>query len=641
MKLIRTYHILLLLCFLHGLGTSQEKNKTTVNDNFASYGYMVPIPSYESQLSKGYKETDIYKKLGNANFLNAHYDVATYWYEKLLTSQENEFEPEYLYRYALSLKSIKNYDEADAWMEKFRKAKAQDTRGALYENQKEYLADITMPTEQYTIENLTTINSPESDFAPSYFLDAMVFSTTRDLESEVDYNNFAYSNLYQVALFNNGENGPLKKFSEDINTKANESSTAFSTDGKTVYFTRNNFDKNTFQRDKKGVSRLKIYRATFEAGEWGNVTELPFNDKKYSVAHPSLNASGTKLYFVSDMPGGRGASDIYVVDIMANGEFGIPQNLGSPINTEGKETFPFISDREVLYFASDGHPGLGGLDLFKVDLTNKDVTNLGSPINSSEDDFSIVMDVDEASGFFASNRNNGQGGDDIYSLSLRKDDCFTFIEGVAIDKDSDSALADTGIIVYNFEGEEIAESQTNSDGKYTIRIPCQEKQYRLTGNKEGYEDGNLYMLTSPEQKNIRDTRVTLEQSAKVADVGSDLVKILELTPIYFDLNSSYIRRNALKELNKVVDYMLKRPDIKIEVGSHTDSREQDNYNLWLSERRAKKTVDYILSKGVDSSRISGKGYGETQLINQCTNGVYCAERDHQLNRRSEFIVIQK
>jgi len=224
---------------------------------------------------------------------------------------------------------------------------------------------------------------------------------------------------------------------------------------------------------------------------------------------------------------------------------------------------------------------------------------------------------------------------------LRENDCFAFIEGTAFDKDSNTPLSETTIIVYNFDGENIAASQTTSEGSYTIRIPCQEKQYRLSGTKEGYEEGNLFMLTSPEEKYIRGTRLELEQSSKVADVGSDLVKILKLTPIYFDLNSSYIRKDALTELDKVVSYMLKRPDIKIEVGAHTDSRERDSYNIWLSERRAKRTVDYILSKGIDSGRISGKGYGETQLINGCKNGVYCPERDHQLNRRSEFIVLEK
>ncbi|MEO9892493.1 flagellar motor protein MotB, partial [Aurantibacter sp.] len=544
MKSIQTYHLFILLFFLHAIGISQKK-KNVATDNFDAYAYMTPIDSYESLLKKGYEESIIYKKLGNSNFLSANYDVATFWYEKLINSFENEIEPDYLYRYSLSLKSIKKYDEANLWMEKFRKAKNQDLRAGLYASNTDYLKDITIPTDQYTIENYEAINSSESDFAPSYYLKNIVFATTRDLESEVDYNDFLYSNLYKAKISENEQDSSLEKFSENLNTKANESSTAFSKDGKTVYFTRNNFENKNFKRDKDGISRLKIYSATLENNIWTNITELPFNNTDYSVAHPSLNSAGTKLYFVSDMPGGKGASDIYVVDILANGTFGIPQNLGTPINTEGKETFPFIAASETLYFASDGHQGLGGLDLFKVNLKNKKVVlNLGSPINSSEDDFSIVLDSIEENGFFASNRNDGIGSDDIYRLTLRKNECFTFIKGIAVDKDTDAPLAETSIIAYNHKGEEIAQSQSTSYGSYTIRIPCQEKQYQLTGFKEGYEDGSLFMLTSSDEKEINATQLKLEQSVKVANVGSDLVKILKLTPIYFDLNSSYIRLDA-------------------------------------------------------------------------------------------------
>ena len=378
MKSLHTNLFLVLICLMHTLGVSQEKKKKAVDVNFDSYAHMVAIESFESLLAKGYEEMVIYKKLGNSNYLSSNYDVAAFWFDKLLTLAETKVEPDYFYRYALSLKSIKKYEESNIWMEKFRKAKAKDSRAILFSKNKEYLANISIPSEQYTVENFVKINSPESDFAPSYFLKGMVFATTRDLESEVDYNDFVYSNLYQVEIFDNGKSGALKKFSQEINTKANESSTAFSKDGKTVYFTRNNFKKNSFKRDENGVSRLKIYRATFQEGTWKNIKELPFNNKNYSVAHPTLNSSETKLYFVSDMPGGKGASDIYVVDILADGDFGIPQNLGIAINTEGKETFPFVSDSGTLYFASDGHLGLGGLDLFKIDLQkDKKVINLG------------------------------------------------------------------------------------------------------------------------------------------------------------------------------------------------------------------------------------------------------------------------
>ena len=637
-----TYQLLLLLFISWGsIGYSQRKKQELESDNFDHYAHMQDIESYPSLLKKGYDEITIYKKLGNVNYHNANYDVATFWYEKLLENDEVSVSPDYLYRYALSLKSIKRYDESDKWMETFRKIKGNDTRANLYAKNTDYLKEIQIPKEQYTIENLHNLNSEESDFAPSYFLNNLVFTTSRDLELQ-KYNKLPYLNLYQAALSLEGKIGTQAVFSESLNTMANESSTAFSKDGKTVYFTRNNFSKKSFKRDKNGISRLKIYRSFNTGDSWGEPFDIPFNGTDYSVAHPSLNSEGTKLYFASDMPGGKGASDIYVVDVLSDGSFGEPQNLGSPINTEGKETFPFITESGILYFASNGHPGLGGLDIFKVNLTEeKEVQNLGSPINSPQDDFSLVLNPSEETGFFASNRKGGQGNDDIYSLKRSDTECFTFIEGNALDKDSEAPLAETLIEAFDSEGQKLEETLTASDGSYTIRIPCQERQYKLSGTKDGYEEGSLYMLTNSDKKQITGTRLELEQSTKVADVGSDLVKILKLTPIYFDLNSSYLRKDAYAELDKVVDYMSRRPDIKLAVGSHTDSREGDEYNLWLSDRRAKRTVAYIISKGIDASRISGQGYGETQLLNRCANKIWCSESEHQLNRRSEFIVIEK
>ena len=343
--------------------------------------------------------------------------------------------------------------------------------------------------------------------------------------------------------------------------------------------------------------------------------------------------------YKTTMPGTLGASDIFMVEVYNVGSYGIPQNLGSKINTESKETFPFISDSEVLYFALDGHPGLGGLDIFSIDLKNQGkVKNLGNPINSPNDDFSLIFDDETSSGFFASNRTGGIGGDDIYALKTI--DCKVSISGNAVDKDSEKPLPFATINAKNISGGNIGEAQTDAQGNYTIEIPCQESQYSIVANLEGYEEGSLFMITTPDEKKVKNARVILEESSKVAVIGADLVKVLKLAPIYFDLNSSYLRNDVFENLDKVVAYMKKRPEVKVEIGSHTDSREEDDYNLWLSDRRAKRTVAYIISEGIDSSRITGKGYGETELINKCVNGVICSDRDHQLNRRSEFILIE-
>ncbi|MDF4220961.1 OmpA family protein [Maribacter sp. M208] len=635
---VKTYIVLFSLLFIASLCYAQRDNKSSGTDNFEHYGYMGKESTYEELSKKGMSNEDICKNLGNEAYLRAKYDEASYWYAKLLEINSSTIDPDYMYRYAQSLKSINNYKDSEVWMKKFKKAKKNDVRALKYDKGVGYFDELMTASNEYTIENLTSVNSKESDFAPSFYKDFIVFSTARDLET-TSRSATPYLNLYKTTRPEQGEYSTATHFSDELKSVANESSTSFSQDGNTMYFTRNNYKKGSFNRDKKGVSRLKIYRSTFKDGKWGNIEDLPFNSDLYSVAHPALSKKGDKLYFSSDMPGTLGASDIFVVDIHTDGSFGTPVNLGSKINTESKETFPFITASDVLYFASDGHPGLGGLDIFSIDLANQGaVKNLGNPINSANDDFSMIFDETTNSGFFASDRNGGLGADDIYALKTI--DCMVTITGIAVDKDSDKPLPFATVHGKNNFGGNIGEATTNAQGKYTLEIPCQESQYTIIANLEGYEEGSLFMFTTPDEKSITNARVVLEESSKVAVIGADLVKVLKLAPIYFDLNSSYLRDDAFSNLDKVVAYMKKRPEVKVEVGSHTDSREEDNYNLWLSDRRAKRTVEYIIAAGIEPGRISGKGYGETQIINKCANGIICSDRDHQLNRRSEFILIE-
>ncbi|MGJ8715886.1 MAG: OmpA family protein [Maribacter stanieri] len=635
---IKTFLFLLSFLFVAILCSAQKVNKNTVADNFEHYAYMGNESTYEELSKKGMSDEEICKNLGNAAYLKAKYDEASYWYAKLLELNSETIAPDYMYRYAQSLKSIKNYKDSNLWMKKFKKAKKNDVRALNYDLNESYIDELMIASNEYTIENLASVNSKESDFAPSFYNEFLVFSTGRDLET-TSRSTTPYLNLYKTTRPQKGAYNTATAFPEELKSVANESSTTFSKDGNTMYFTRNNYKKGSFNRDKNGISRLKIYKSTFKDGKWGNIEDLPFNSELYSVAHPTLNKEGNKLYFSSDMPGTLGASDIFMVEIHKDGNYGIPQNLGSKINTESKETFPFISDSDVLYFASDGHPGLGGLDIFSIDLKNQGkVKNLGNPINSPNDDFSLIFDDETSSGFFASNRTGGIGGDDIYALKTI--DCKVSISGNAVDKDSEKPLPFATINAKNISGGNIGEAQTDAQGNYTIEIPCQESQYSIVANLEGYEEGSLFMITTPDEKKVKNARVILEESSKVAVIGADLVKVLKLAPIYFDLNSSYLRNDAFENLDKVVAYMKKRPEVKVEIGSHTDSREEDDYNLWLSDRRAKRTVAYIISEGIDSSRITGKGYGETELINKCVNGVICSDRDHQLNRRSEFILIE-
>ncbi len=627
---------------------AQDKKEKKAADNFNDYSYVDAIGSYENLVTKGYSDKEIFENLGNANYLNANYDEASIWYEKLLQT-DGEIDTEYMYRYAQSLKSMGNYAKSAEWMKKFEAATENDLRASKYLNNSDYLEKIREQSGRYDIKNLG-INSAASDFAPSFNDDQIVFSTARDsgIVARIihKWNNRSFLNLYTAQVSEEGELINATKLSGILNKKTHESSTAFTKDGYTVYFTRNNSENGGFSRDEEGVSRLKIYRATMKNGIWSDIYELPFNADSYSVAHPALNADDSKLYFASDMEGTLGASDLFVVDINSDGSFGTPRNLGNKINTEARETFPYVTESDVLYFASDGHPGLGGLDVFATKMGNEDdiyVVNVGGPVNSEEDDFSFIFNESTKTGYFASNREGGLGNDDIYSFTEKQPIdliCNTTVDGIIKDQETGYPLSGAKVTILNDQKEIIAETISADDGSFTLDGDCKDGSYTVTVVKEDYNDGNE-IFTIVNASDSSGIEVELEKTIRRAPVGSDLVKFLNLEPVYFDLDKSAIRPDAEVTLNKVIEYMGVFKDIKVEVQSHTDAKAGKRYNDRLSKRRAKETVKYLVDRGIEANRITGKGFGETQLTNDCTTRESCSDEKHQENRRSEFIVMEQ
>ena len=436
-----------------------------------------------------------------------------------------------------------------------------------------------------------------------------------------------------------------RDYRKTLNKKTHESSTTFTKDGTTVYFTRNNSDNGKFARDSEGVSRLKIYKASLQNGEWTNISELPFNGDSHSTAHPTLNADESKLYFASDMEGSLGQSDIFVVDINADGSFGAPENLGDGVNTESRETFPFVTTDNVLYFASDGHPGLGGLDVFAIHLENigqPNIVNVGKPVNSEEDDFSFIINDETRKGFFASNRKGGQGSDDIYGFTENEKidlSCNTVVQGIVKDQETGEPLAGAKVLIFDSQNQVIAETISGDDGSFALDGDCQDGDYKLVASKEEYNGGEkMFAVVSSNDTN--DVVVALEKTTKVAPKGTNLVKHLGLKPIYFDLDKADIRPDAIRTMERVIAYMKEYPAIKVQVQSHTDSKNSKSYNIKLSERRAENTVIYLVANGIDKTRISGKGFGEEQLTNDCFTRQSCSDEKHQENRRSEFVIIE-
>lgn len=645
MKII---YILCCTTLLTVIGNAQEKQIEKANSKFDSYNYEDAISSYEELISKGYSNDRVYKNLGNANYFNANYEAAANWYGKLVALEETDIDPEYYYKYAQSLKSLKKYEESDAWMRKFEATKELDIRGRIFGKSEDYLSKIKENSGRYTIKN-SSVNSKASDFAPSFNGTQLVFSTARD--SGVTSKNIhlwtgkSFLNLYTATIADDNELNDASPLSKKLNKKTHESSTAFTKDGNTMYFTRNNSENGSFSRDDQGVSRLKIYKATLINDTWDNIIELPFNSDDYSVAHPTLSPDETKLYFASDMPGTFGASDIFMVAIHPDGSYGSPVNLGAKINTEARETFPFITASNKLYFASDGHPGLGGLDIFALDLETLDtsvIQNVGAPVNSEEDDFTFIINESNSKGYFASNRKEGVGSDDIFSFTENNPlnfSCITSLKGVVKDQKTNEIIPDARLTVLNADGETITQGMSDSNGNFTLEGDCKKGNYTIVATKEDYKESK-FNFTNEGGAEINNLDIMLKSSIDEAAMGDDLAKKLNLEKIYFDFDKSNIRRDAQVVLEKVVAYLKQYPNTNIQIGSHTDARGNDSYNLSLSDRRAKATLKYLITQGIDANRLSAEGFGETNLTNNCNNNTKCSDEQHQLNRRSVFIVIK-
>ncbi|MBS7256367.1 OmpA family protein [Flavobacterium branchiicola] len=641
---IKTILYSTIFSFLALQSYGQKAGIDAANKKYERYAYVDAIATYERIAEKGYKDEKMFQKLGNAYYFNAQLPKAEKWYTELFTMNQNQ-EPEYYYRYSQTLKSIGNYAKADQMLEQFNIKSGNDLRAKLFDNNKNYLEKIKANSGRFDIAD-ANVNSIYSDYGSSFLDNKLVFASARDTGG-VSKNVFKWTNQYFTDLYTSeikagGEMGKPELFSKKINSKFHESTPVFTKDGQTMYFTRNNYLDHKKGKDGKQVTLLKLYKATLKDKEWGNVTELPFNSNNYSVAHPALSLDENTLYFASDMPGTLGQSDLFSVAINSDGSYGVPVNLGKMINTEGRETFPFISGDNELYFASDGHPGLGGLDVFvsKMRKGNSfdEVQNVGAPINSSQDDFAFLINSKNRNGFFSSNRTGGKGYDDIYRfLERSKLTCEQLLSGVITDQETGAILTNSKISLFNDQFELIATVTTNSSGKYKFDAECG-KTYSVRAEKENYE-------TKEEKITIRsitgktELPLQLEKRIKPIEVGTDLAKTFHIPMIYFDLDKSFIGKEAAFELEKILAVMNDYPGMKLDIRSHTDSRATHRYNIALSDRRAKSTIAWLVKNGIAANRLTGKGYGETQLVNHCSDGVKCSEQEHQANRRSEFVVI--
>ena len=640
---------IILYCALFSIftlnGYSQKAKVAAADKKYERLSYVDAIAVYERVAEKGYKDEKMFQKLGNAYYFNAELGKAAKWYSELFAMNQNQ-EPEYYYRYSQSLKSLGDYTKADSILEQFNAKSGNDKRAQLFESNKNYLQEIKTNSGRFNVTD-AGINSEYSDFGSSFFKNKLVFASSREIKGITSKKIFKqtnqnFLNLYESEVSPNGNLSEPIPFAHSINSKFHESTPVFTNDGKTMYFTRNNYLDGKKGVNSNKITLLKLYKSTFENDKWSTASELPFDSDQYSTAHPALSPDNKILYFASDMPGTKGQSDLFKVTINSDGSFGTPENLGAAINTEGRESFPFVSDDNELYFASDGHPGLGGLDIFvskiEKDNTFGEVQNVGAPINGQQDDFAFMIDSKSRNGFFSSNREGGKGYDDIYKITeIRKLTCKQELTGLITDQENGVALSDVKVSLFDEKFQALKSVTTDEKGNYKFDVECR-KTYYVRGEKMDFETKEkIASIGKATGKTNLD--FTLEKRIKPIGVGTDLAKTVDIPTIYFDLDKWNIRPDAAFQLQKIVEVMKQYPAMIIDIRSHTDSRQTAQYNLILSNRRAKSTMAWLVKNGIESTRLTAKGYGETQLVNKCADGVKCTEAEHQANRRSEFIIV--
>ena len=636
--------ILFILCLCFSIGVVAQSKEERADRYFKDFKFDNAIALYKDLATDKRKPSlHIIQRLADSYFNTNRYQEATSWYSRLYSIQGEQVGEPNIIKLVQCLKASGNVDKADELLNNFYTDK---NRLDMIMAQKSQLDSITKLEHKFTLSNME-FNSKKSDFAPTMYGERLVFASTRDsIKSNgkiYPWNNQPYLDVYVTLPKVNGF--VPEKFLGNLESSYHDSNLSFSWDTQTVYFTRNYMNKNKLSANKEGLSNMQILKGTIVRNELVNVSSLNFNSKEYSCGHPAVTKDGRYLYFTSDMAGGYGESDIYVVELTSDGEaFTPPINLGPAINTPGREMFPFI-DNDILYFSSDSHYGLGGLDVFASKIHSRSdyalPVNLGRPINSNMDDFSYIWDSGSGNGYLASNRSGGVGDDDIYFFEDAKPvDCLDY-SGYVLNERTGEPIADANVELTNPEDGLIAVLKTDANGFYGFTLPCNRKN-KLAFSKSTYSKKTNYVTTNDEpQEPSLNNNVYLTPFDSLVEKEGDIEKI-KVDPIYFDYDKSNITSRAEIELEKVLFAMREFPQLKIKIESHTDARGADDYNLSLSDDRAKSTRRYLIAKGVDIDRIvSANGYGEYRLKNACKNNVKCSEQEHFVNRRSDFIIVSK
>lgn len=651
-----------------GFGSfAQERNLVKGDQHYENLSYYEAIVSYESAFRKGIVDVDRMRRLAESYHHLRDMEGAALWYGKIVKTDQATSGDKI--RYAEALRANGRYEDADKWLQELKSAGRPEVK-RFRNSQENVAALLNDPLFKGTVRPLSS-NTETGDWSPWIQGDQLIFASSRTKEVTFKpyhgYDGKAYMDLYAGTFTEGGDVPRVKPFSKKLNSPFHESNPTMTADGQKMAFTRNHLENNKLGRSEDGVSNLQIYFSKKEKNKWSEAEAFEHNKAEWSFGHPSLSPDGKKLFFVSDKPGGYGGSDIYVSTLSTDGSWSEPRNLGSRINTVGNELSPSFHADGTLFFASDGHFGVGGLDVFMSifhDDEPGEVLNLGAPVNSRFDDLCLVLTKDGEAAYFSSNRPGGAGDDDIYRFDLSTPyDRDTFFESEQDENDVEIADEDDvfersetidarvidAINGLPLEGVQLLmESQarngvaaikakSDEDGHIHVELPIHlNRSNDLLLTKDGYLPRLIYIDDRDEESLNASTEMEIAITP-MAD-GVDLAKAIGLAPVYFAFESWEILPEAAEELDRMSYIMKTYPTIVVDVNAYTDSHGSTGFNDVLSELRANATLEYLVSRGIDVSRLNARGYGESKPVNRCVDGVKCSDQEHSMNRRTEFIV---
>ncbi len=623
---------ILFLCFTKVAAQSVKIDRA--NKLFQEGALIKAMEIYET-LEKSERTYEVNQNMADSYRQLSKFAEAEKMYALVVKSSQSK--PIDKFHYAQVLQTNGKCLEASKWYTIYAKLDQSDKRAVLLASSCDSLRLFRTDSSQYRVKRLHDLNSSDADFGAVVFKEGLVFTSARGGNKTTERDGTPYLNMYYVQFDDAKQLESVDEFKGKVGSKFHDGPACFSKDFKEIYFTRN-------EKGSKGIMRLHIFKAKLKDDEWYDVEELPFNNEYYSVGHPSLSADGKLLYFTSDK-GGFGGTDIFVCRKKGD-SWSSPENIGSKINTRGNEMFPYIAADGVLYFASNGHPGLGGLDIYRATFDEfgncAAVQNMGAPINSTYDDFALTLGRQLYTGYFSSNRPGGMGGDDLFEFQDLGQVTITKIkvEGKITQKSPDNKevpVSGATLSLYNEEEKKLNQTVTQSDGGYSFEVET-EKTYSLVAKKDNYFTDRKKFTTVGKSKS-KTGQSTIDLSKQ--GVNMTVKEIIlnqenEIPHVLWDYNSVVLKPSTMIQLNKTTQLLKDNPAIIIEIGSHTDSRGDHASNVLLSQKRADAVRSYILSQGIAAARVTSMGYGEMKPL--IKNAV--TEEDHAKNRRTEFSVIQ-